>query len=357
MNDTPQTRRKKPGTSPGSLILNSPKRVPQVQLQTFEFSPNFFHEEPQASLDKILELKTSPHQSWMNIDGLHDVELIQKIGAHFEIHPLNLEDILEPSSRPKIDEMEDYIFMSFKMISFGKKSGNGEKLLQEQVSLVLGQNWVLSFQEVPGDSFDPVRERLRSGKGRMRRMGADYFAYALIDAAVDYYFVAVEQIGERLDAIDKKVLDSPSPAILKQIHSLKNDLIKVRKAIWPLRDVISSLERNDSKLIRPETLIFIRDLHDHIVQLIEAVETYRDLVGGLFDIYLSSQSNRTNEIIRVLTVTTSIFIPLTFIVGIYGMNFKFFPELEWHYGYHLVWALMITVAIGMVSFFRKRGWI
>jgi magnesium transporter len=357
MNDTPQIRRKRPGSSPGSLVLNSPRRAPEVQMQTFEFSPDYFQEDPKASLEKVLGLKNGPRQSWINIDGLHDVDLIQKIGTDFEIHSLNLEDILDPTSRPKIDEMEDYIFMSFKMISFGKKSGNGEKLIQEQVSLILGKNWVLSFQEIPGDSFEPVRERLRSGKGRMRRMGADYFAYALVDAAVDYYFVAVESIGERLDAIDKKVLDSPSPATLKQIHSLKNDLIKVRKAIWPLRDVISSLERNESKLVNPETLIFIRDLHDHIVQLIEAVETYRDLVGGLFDIYLSSQSNRTNEIIRVLTVTTSTFIPLTFIVGVYGMNFKFFPELEWHYGYHFVWILMIAVAVGMVSFFRKRGWI
>jgi len=188
-------------------------------------------------------------------------------------------------------------------------------------------------------------------------MGVDYLAYALIDALVDYYFVIAEEIGERIDAIDKKVLDNPSPLLLKQIQTLKNELVKVRKAIWPLRDIISTLERNDSGLIRSETNVFLRDLHDHVIQLIETIETYRDLVGGLFDIYLSSQSNRTNEVIRLLTVITSIFIPLTFIVGVYGMNFKFFPELNWQYGYPIIWGIMVAIALGMLVFFKKREWI
>lgn len=191
----------------------------------------------------------------------------------------------------------------------------------------------------------------------MRKMGVDYLAYALIDALVDYYFVIAEEIGERIDAIDKKVLDNPSPLLLKQIQTLKNELVKVRKAIWPLRDIISTLERNDSGLIRSETNVFLRDLHDHVIQLIETIETYRDLVGGLFDIYLSSQSNRTNEVIRLLTVITSIFIPLTFIVGVYGMNFKFFPELNWQYGYPIIWGIMVAIALGMLVFFKKREWI
>jgi magnesium transporter len=354
MEATPRNRPKKPGASPGSLILTGQKKVQKVKLEYFEFGQTYLKENIEANVDEILTLKNSANNLWINIDGLHETDLIQKIGSHFSIHPLNQEDILDVNSRPKIDEMDEYIFLSFKMLSWGT---GAKKLSQEQLSIILGDHWVLSFQELPGDSFDPIRERLRSGKGRMRKMGVDYLAYALIDALVDYYFVIAEEIGERIDTIDKKVLDNPSPLLLKQIQTLKNELVKVRKAIWPLRDIISTLERNDSGLIRSETNVFLRDLNDHIIQLIETIETYRDSVGGLFDIYLSSQSNRTNEVIRLLTVITSIFIPLTFIVGIYGMNFKFFPELNWQYGYPMVWGIMVAIALGMLVFFKKREWI
>lgn len=354
METPPRNRPKKPGTSPGSLILTGQKRVQKAKIEYFEFSQSHLKENVNSNADEILSIKDSDNNIWVNIDGLHETDLIQKIGSRYNIHPLNLEDILDVNSRPKIDEMDEYIFLSFKMLSW---SAGTKKLSQEQLSIILGDRWVLSFQELPGDSFDPIRERLRSGKGRMRKMGVDYLAYALIDALVDYYFVIAEEIGERIDVIDKKVLDNPSPLLLKQIQTLKNELVKVRKAIWPLRDIISTLERNDSGLVRAETNVFLRDLHDHVIQLIETIETYRDLVGGLFDIYLSSQSNRTNEVIRLLTVITSVFIPLTFIVGVYGMNFKVFPELDWHYGYAMVWAAMIIIATGMLVFFRKRDWI
>jgi magnesium transporter len=347
-------RKKEPGTSPGSLVLTGPKRASKIEMQIFRFSPSGLEENLAPSREEVMQRGAESVNLWFNIDGLHDTDLIQQIGSTYGIHPLNLEDILDTNSRPKFDDMEQYLFLSFKMLTLGS---NGKRLQQEQISVVLGGTWLLSFQEVPGDSFNPVRERLRSGKGRMRKMGPDYLAYSLIDATVDYYFEVVEDIGSKIDAIDKQVLDSPTPTLLKQLHSLKNDLVKIRKAIWPLRDVINNLQRADSPLVRQETEVFLRDLHDHIIQLIETVETYRDLVSGLFDIYLSSQSNKTNDIIKVLTIITSIFVPLTFIVGVYGMNFQYLPELTWHFGYHGVWGVMIGIALGMVGYFRRRGWI
>lgn len=335
-------------------MLTGPKRANKIEMQIFRFSPTGLEENLAPSREQVTERGMGGLNIWFNIDGLHDTDLIQQIGSAYGIHPLNLEDILDTNSRPKFDDMEEYLFLSFKMLTLGS---NGKRLQQEQVSLALGGTWLLSFQEVPGDSFNPVRERLRSGKGRMRKMGPDYLAYSLIDATVDYYFEVVEDIGSKIDAIDKQVLDSPTPILLKQLHALKNDLVKIRKAIWPLRDVINNLQRADSPLVRQETEVFLRDLHDHIIQLIETVETYRDLVSGLFDIYLSSQSNKTNDIIKVLTIITSIFVPLTFIVGVYGMNFQYLPELTWHFGYHAVWGVMIGIALGMVGYFRRRGWI
>ncbi len=323
-------------------------------MQVFNFSPTRFEENLAPSREMVLTRAEPGCNLWLNIDGLHDTALIQQIGSAYNIHQLNLEDILETNSRAKFDDMEEYLFLSFTMLTLGH---NGKRLQQEHISLALGRTWLLSFQEVPGDSFNPVRDRLRSGKGRMRKMGPDYLAYALIDATVDYYFEVVEDIGSKIDSTDKQVLDNPNPALLRQLHNLKNDLVKIRKAVWPLRDAINSLERAESPLVNKETEVFLRDLHDHIIQLIDTVETYRDLVSGLFDIYLSSQSNKTNDIIKVLTIVTAIFVPLTFIVGVYGMNFQYLPELTWRYGYHLIWGVMLAIAMSMVAYFRRRGWL
>lgn len=354
MNDFTKMKRKRPGSPPGVLVHVGRKKMQNVEIQAFDFSPEQIEELQDITAEESLRFRDTKNVSWVNIDGLHDVNVIRTIGSHYHIHPLNMEDVLDTNHRPKLDDMEDYIYVSLKMLTINPSN---KRVAQEHISILLGESWVLSFQEIPGDIFDPIRERLRAGKGRMRRMGADYFAYALMDSIVDHYFVVVEELGARIEILDEAILERPSPNTLQEIHSLKNELISVRKAVWPLRDIVSGLERNECKLIRPETTVFIKDLYDHVIQLIDTVEVYRDLVGGLFDIYLSSISNRTNEVIRVLTVTTSIFIPLTFIVGVYGMNFHYFPELEWKYGYPLIWLVMIGLASGMIYFFRKRGWI
>lgn len=232
-----------------------------------------------------------------------------------------------------------------------------QKIGQEQVGIILGDDYILSFQEsAEGDVFNPIRERLRTGKGRMRKLGADYFAYCLLDAVIDNYFLVVESIGERIESLDQEIIVNPSKTTLPKVHNLKNELIKLRKAVWPLRDIVSTLERSESPLFKESTEIYIKDLYDHSVQIIDTIETYRDLVSGLFDIYLSSVSNKTNDVMKVLTMMASIFIPLTFIVGVYGMNFKYFPELEWQYGYAMVWVLMIGVAGSLWIYFKKKGW-
>lgn len=354
MSENNRIKRKRPGSPPGVLVHVGRKKMQSVDIQAFDFGRDNLEEAHGITADEALKYRDTQNVSWVNIDGLHDVDIIRTIGSHYHIHALNLEDVLDTNHRPKIDDMEDYIYVSLKMLTINPAD---RRVALEHISILLGETWVLSFQEIPGDIFEPIRERLRAGKGRMRKMGADYFAYALMDSIVDHYFVVVEELGARIEILDEAILQRPSPKTLQEIHSLKNELITVRKSVWPMRDIVAGLARNEGKLIRPETEVFIKDLYDHVIQLIDTVEIYRDLVGGLFDIYLSSISNRTNEIIRVLTVTTSIFIPLTFIVGVYGMNFHYFPELEWKYGYPMIWLVMLSMAGGMLILFRKRGWI
>jgi len=347
-------KRKRPGASPGSLVLVGKKRLQEVAIESFDYSPDFFEEKTKLTPDECLKYRDTDNISWVNIDGLHDTEVIRKIGTHYIIHPLTLEDILDTIHRPKLDDMDHYIYVSLKMLSIEPGTN---KIIQELISIVFGFNWVLSFQEFPGDVFVPVRERLRAGKGRMRKMGADYLAYTLMDAIIDNYFLVVESLGERIEKLDNEVISHANKNSLRLIHDLKNELIMVRKVVWPLRDIVNSLYRTESELIQDDTTVFIRDMYDHVIQIIETIEIYRDQVNGLFDIYLSSISNRTNDIMRVLTVMTSIFIPLTFVVGIYGMNFHSMPELSWEYGYPFTWVIMITIAVSMFFFFKRRGWL
>ena len=227
----------------------------------------------------------------------------------------------------------------------------------EQVSVILGSNFVISFQEIPGDVFDPIRDRIRNAKGRIRKMGADYLAYALLDAIVDNYFIILEKLGEKIEDMEEALVQNPTPETLQTIHHLKRETIFLRKSVWPLREVINSLERKESALIQEKTLIYIRDVYDHTIQVIDSVETFRDLVSGMLDIYLSSISNKMNNVMRVLTIIATIFIPLTFVAGIYGMNFKFMPELEWPMSYPLVWIIMIGITLSMIVYFRKKEWL
>ncbi|MDT8903665.1 magnesium/cobalt transporter CorA [Anaeroselena agilis] len=291
--------------------------------------------------------------TWISVDGLHNVGLIEKIGAAFAIHPLVLEDILNTHQRPKQEDYGDYlyiVFQAFVLEQDGTMAG-------EQVSMIVGDGYVLSFQESGRELFKAVRERINSGKGRIRREGADYLAYSLIDTIVDNYFVVLEDLGERLEDLEDTLVTRPGQGTLQDIHYLKREMLFFRKALWPLREVIGALSRGESPLIRQTTLPYVRDAYDHTVQVIDTLETYRDILSGMLDIYLSSVSYRLNEVMKLLTIISTIFIPLTFLAGVYGMNFRYMPELEWEYGYPAVWAVMILAGLVMVRYFRRRGWL
>jgi len=281
------------------------------------------------------------------------VDIIEKIGNHFNIHPLILEDIVNTGQRPKMEDFIDYIFIVLKMLYYDEKENETKA---EQVSLILGSNFVISFQESEGDVFDTIRKRIRSDRGRIRRMGADYLAYALIDAIVDNYFIILEKLGEKIEDIEDELVTNPAPATLQAIHDLKREMIFLRKSVWPLREVVSRLERWESPLINKSLDIYLRDVYDHTIQVIDSIETFRDMLSGLFDIYLSSVSNRMNEIMKVLTIIATIAIPLTVITGIYGMNFQSMPELQWWWSYPIVLLVMLTLGILMIIYFRRKKW-
>lgn len=293
--------------------------------------------------------------TWINIDGLHDVQLMASIGTQAGVHPLTLEDIVNTDQRPKMEDYDDYLFMVLKMISWSGDDGKGVKA--EQLSLILKPGLLFSFQEQQGDVFDPIRERLRCGKGRLRKQGADYLAYGLIDSVVDQYFLCLEQIGEQIDSLQEELVGSPDKGTLQKLHRLKREMIFLRRAIWPLREVINGLLRGESPLFAASTLVYLRDVYDHTIQVIDTVETFREMLSGMMDIYLSSISNRMNEIMKVLTVIATIFMPLTFIAGVYGMNFKYMPELDWRWGYPAALLLMLSIGVAMGIYFHRKKWV
>lgn len=291
---------------------------------------------------------------WINIEGLGDMELLQKVGAHFGLHPLALEDVTTAVQRPKVEEYDDHLFVVMQL----PHSDGPMAVRFEQVSLFLGRNFLITIQEDPRfDVFEAVRARLRSNRGFGRTRGHDYLAYALVDAVVDNFFPVLEPLGESIEALEESLLKRPSQRCVRQLHDLKRALLLLRRNSWPLREVINALVRNESGLVTPETRIFLRDCYDHSIQIMDVIESYRDLSTSMMDIYLSSVGVRTNEIMRVLTVVSTIFIPLTFIVGLYGMNFTHMPELTWRYGYPACLLLMASIAIGLLAFFRSKRWL
>jgi magnesium transporter len=352
-----KAKAKKAGLPPGSLVYtgeHEDNASDPVKITVFDYTNEHLAEREIKSLEECYEFSESSTVSWINLDGVHNISQIQKIGDHFHIHPLSLEDIVHTNQRPKVDEHDNYIFIVLKMLEFDSKRNC---ILSEQVSFVVTKNCVISFQENPGDVFDPVRERIRSSKGRIRKCGPDYLAYALIDAIVDHYFIVLEHIGEKIQNLEDLVMENPSQAVTKMVHELKRDAILIRKAVWPAREVVSSLERLESPLMSDFVDPFLRDLYDHTVQVIDSVESYRDILSGLLEIYLTTVSNKMNEIMKVLTIISTIFIPLTFIAGVYGMNFKHMPELEWYYGYPFAMGIMAFIAIGLLILFKVKKWI
>ena len=292
--------------------------------------------------------------TWININGVHDPEIIERIGKQFKIHLLVLEDILNTGQRPKYDDFDDYIFVVLKMLYYDAENS---EIAVEQVSLIIGENYVISFQEKEGDVFNPIRDRIRSAKGRIRKMKADYLAYALLDAVVDNYFLILEKIGDKVEHMEEELVENPTPHILQTVHNLKRETLYLRKFIWPLREVISNLERGESSLINDSTRIYLRDVYDHTIQVIDTVETLRDMISGILDIYLSSLSNRMNEVMKTLTIFAAIFIPLTFIAGLYGMNFEYMPELKIRWAYPALLGVMFVIGISFVIYFKKKKWL
>jgi magnesium transporter len=344
---------KKSGLPPGSLVHVGEKKIEKTRIRVIDYDEAGIEEREPAATEECLPYKDTPTVTWVNIDGLHEVDLIQKIGDGFSLHPLVLEDIVNTGQRPKMEDFEDYLFLIVKMLTYDDEEG---VVKAEQFSLVLGPRYVISFQEKVGDVFEPIRERLRKGKGRIRKMGPDYLLYALIDAIVDNYFAVLERIAEGIESLEDRIMIDPTTDLLQTIHNLKRELIFLRKSVWPLREAISALERCESDLVQEKTAFYLRNVYDHTIQIADTIETFRDMVSGMLDVYLSSVSNRMNEVMKVLTIIATIFIPITFLAGIYGMNFKNMPELEWAWGYPLVWCVILVVGLIMVLYFRKKKW-
>jgi magnesium transporter len=348
-------RSKKAGLPPGTLIHIGEKKVEEPKITIFDFDDQHVEEREIKVIEECFVFREKPTITWINVEGVHKVEIIEKLGECYGFHPLMLEDILNTDQRPKMEIYGNYIYIVLKMIY----DGDINHLIEmEQVSLILGSNFVISFQEGrEGDVFNPVRERIRSGKGLIRKMGADYLAYSLLDTIVDNYFLILEKLGEKVELIEEELVTHPTTKTLQEIQKFKNEMIFVRRAVWPLREVISGMGRKESPLIKETTEIYLRDVYDHTVQVMDTIEIYREMLSGMLDIYLSSISNRLNSVMKVLTIIATIFMPLTFIAGIYGMNFKYMPELEWRWGYPAIWLFVFIIGISMLIYFRKKKWL
>jgi magnesium transporter len=347
-------RSPKVGLPPGTLVHIGEKKVEKARITIMDYDETNLEEKEAKTIEESYPFKDKPTVTWINIDGLHEVEIIEKLGSHFGLHPLLLEDILNTDQRPKMEDYGDYIFVVLKMLYPGE---NKDEIEAEQVSLILGSNFIISLQESEGDVFNPIRDRIRKSKGRIRKTGSDYLAYALLDAIVDNYFLILENVGEKIEDTEQQLATNPSSETLQYIRELKNEMIFLRKSIWPLRELINGLERCESTLIHQSTGAYLRDVYDHTIQIIDTVESYRDMISGMVDIYLSSISNKMNEVMKVLTIFASIFIPLTFVAGLYGMNFEFMPELKWHWGYFALLAVMALIGISLVFYFKRKRWL
>jgi magnesium transporter len=340
------------GAPPGTIVYYGEERTDKVKITLIEYNEGEFIERDFYDLSQCLDLVDPSMVKWINVDGIHDTALVERIGKHFNIHPLTLEDIVNTNQRAKFEDYDNYVVSIMKMIYYDSE------LRSEQLAVVLMEGLVISFQEVyGGDAFDLIRNRIRQGKGRIRKMGADYLAYALLDAVVDCYFTVLEKIGDKIELLEDELISEPTKETMQQLHHMKREMIFVRKAVWPMRELINNLERSETELIEPSTDVYLRDVHDHTIRVIDTVETYRDLLSGMMDIYLSSVSNRMNEVMKVLTIITTIFVPVTFIAGVYGMNFDYMPELHSKWGYPVTCLVMLAIIISLLVYFRKKKWL
>ncbi len=339
--------------APGTLTYVGEKQAEKIKIQIINYSPNHCTEKEVETIAECRSYINNQSVTWINITGVHDIATIQNLGDLFDIHPLVLEDIVNTKHRPKSDAYDDYIFFLLKML-YSDPAQN--VIRHEQISLILGADYVISLQEMEGDVFDPVRARIKGGSGRIHKRGSDYLAYALIDTIVDHYFKILEELVEKIEDLQDQVITAPGKDMLNVIQELKHEMLFVRRSVWPLRDIITSLIRDDSRLVDENITIYLRDVYDHTLQVIDTVESIRDMLTGLLDVYLSSVSNRMNEVMKVLTIIATIFIPLTFIAGIYGMNFSYMPELSWKWSYPALWIVMLVILAIMIVWLKRRKW-
>ncbi len=351
-----QPRRKarpKVGLPPGTLVYTGPEREQPVRIQAMSFDAGECVEHGDVDPAAIASLRRPGRVTWINVEGVHDTTVIEAVGGVFGIDSLVLEDIVRLGQRPKLDGYEGYLFIVLRMFVYEAEQ---EHVRHEQLSLILGHDYVITFQEMSGDVLDVVRQRLRDGKGRIRSWGADYLAYAILDIIVDNYFVVLEQLSERIDEIEEVVTQVDGREVVAAIHRLKRENLFLRRSTWPLRELVSGLARSEHDIVDERLRPFLRDLHDHTIEIVDTIETLRDMLAGMLDVYLSSVSNRMNQVMKVLTIITTLFVPLTFIAGIYGMNFTYMPELHERWAYPAVLALMAILLVGMLAIFRRKDW-
>lgn len=348
------------GLPPGTLTYVGRETKAEVIVTVLEFNEFDYSETRHTDVEAEMLNVRNGMVRWINVEGVHNTDLVEKIGRIYDIHPLTLEDIVNTNQRPKFEEYDHYIVNIMKMVYEEECDKKGEDIfVSEQLTILLmNKRTVISFQEADGgDVFDIIRTRIRQGKGRIRKVDADYLAYCLIDAVVDSYFTVLEHFGDEMEKMEDSLVGNPKQEMIRKLHDLKRQMIFLRKAVWPMRDMVNNIERSESELITPATMIYLRDAHDHIIRVIDTVETYRDLLSGMMDLYMTSVSNRMNEVMKTMTIITTIFVPLTFIVGVYGMNFDVMPELRSQFGYYVVWLVMIFIVVLLFIFFRIKKWL
>lgn len=346
-------RSAKTGLPPGTLVHIGTRKAENAHVTVIEYDEDSIKQIDVENPEDLTFFRDSDKTSWVNIDGLHDTALLGTVGKVFGLHPLVLEDILNTEQRPKIEDYGSYIFIAIKQLFIDEETG---EVLTDHQSIILGKGFVISAGESRTHIFQPVRERLAVGS-RIRKLKADFLAYSLLDSIIDNYFDMLEKQGEMIEKVEEVLVLKPDPHTLSNINDIKRDMLFAHKNIWPLREVVSSLERGESQLVQEGTRLYLRDLYDHVMQAMDTTELYRDILSSLLDIYLSSVSNRMNEVMKVLTIISTIFIPLTFIAGVYGMNFRYLPELEWKWGYFGILGVMLVIALSMILYFKKKKWL
>ena len=344
----------KSGLPPGSLVHVGEVHTHEHKISVINYNKSTLKKHTIKSIEELLPYKTTDTITWVIVDGLKDVSIIDAIGQHFGIHVLVLEDILNTHQRPKFEEFDGYLYIVIKAISLGNDDFNVE---YEQISLLILNNFVFTFMEKPDALFDPILNRLDNDKSQIRNLGPDYLAYIIMDTVVDEYFALQDAFDELIESVEDKLLSDPSSETLSIIQKIKRELIFLRRTVSPLRELLAAIQRSESPLLNEKTRRYFGDIYDHAIRIIEAIESYRDLIAGMLDIYLSSVSNKMNETMKILTVFASIFIPLTFIAGVYGMNFEYMPELKWRWGYPALWFIFIGVSVFLLRFFKKKKWL